>query len=64
MSTYWYIGTEIIKAYCYPLDYSNRSGVYTEANCQNKIIGYHVVVVVGYGTHNGLNYWVLYISIR
>jgi len=37
-----------------------RSGVYTEANCDKNIVGYHAMTVVGYGTLNGIPYWVRY----
>ena len=37
-----------------------RSGVYTEKNCNQNIVGYHAMTVVGYGTLNGIPYWVRY----
>ncbi|XP_057381634.1 uncharacterized protein LOC130704185 [Daphnia carinata] len=36
-----------------------RSGVYTEANCQSNIRGHHAVTLVGYGTANGMDYWII-----
>jgi hypothetical protein len=36
----------------------DRSGVYAEPNCQSGIISYHAITVVGYGTLNGVDYWV------
>ncbi|XP_046455084.1 zingipain-2-like isoform X2 [Daphnia pulex] len=36
-----------------------RSGVYVEPNCQSGIISYHAITVVGYGTLNGVDYWVI-----
>ena len=39
-----------------------RSGVYTEPNCGSNILGYHAITVVGYGTLNGLDYWVCYVN--
>ncbi|EFX84067.1 hypothetical protein DAPPUDRAFT_239330 [Daphnia pulex] len=38
---------------------SYKSGVYAEPNCQSGIIGYHAITVVGYGTLNGVDYWVI-----
>lgn len=35
-----------------------RSGVYTDKNCDKASIN-HGVVVVGWGTLNGINYWVV-----
>ena len=35
-----------------------RSGVYTDSNCGVSNLGYHAMTIVGYGTLNGLNYWV------
>jgi hypothetical protein len=43
------------KCFIYWLD---RSGVYTEPNCKTGIISYHAITVVGYGTLNGIDYWV------
>ena len=48
--------------YDYQLNYSLvtfRSGVYAEPNCRSKILGYHAITVVGYGTLNGVPYWVI-----
>jgi len=39
--------------------FSYSSGVYTEPNCGTNILGYHAMAVVGYGTLNGLNYWII-----
>nr|CAH0098611.1 unnamed protein product [Daphnia galeata] len=36
-----------------------RSGVYTDSNCGVSNLGYHAMTIVGYGTLNGLNYWVI-----
>ena len=36
---------------------ANRTGVFTDTSC-GKTDANHAVVVVGYGTLNGLNYWV------
>nr|CAH0107395.1 unnamed protein product [Daphnia galeata] len=38
---------------------SYKSGVYTEPNCKTGIISYHAITVVGYGTLNGVDYWVI-----
>ncbi len=35
-----------------------RSGVYTDVECDNENVN-HGVVVVGYGTENGIDYWVV-----
>ena len=34
-----------------------RSGVYTEVNCPTS--PNHGVIIVGYGSSNGLDYWVI-----
>ena len=52
--------------YDYQLNYSLvtfRSGVYAEPNCGAKILGYHAITAVGYGTLNGVPYWVRWIDI-
>ncbi len=36
----------------------NRNGVYTDAACDNLVVN-HGVVVVGYGTLNGINHWIV-----
>lgn len=39
--------------------YSYKSGVYAESNCNTNVLGRHAIVIVGYGTLNGVNYWVI-----
>ena len=39
-----------------------RSGIYTEPNCGTNILGRHAITVVGYGSLNGVQYWV-YINV-
>jgi C1A family cysteine protease len=36
----------------------NRSGVYNDIACDNKTVN-HAVVVVGWGTLNGVNHWIV-----
>jgi len=38
---------------------SYKSGVYAEPNCGAKILGYHAITAVGYGTLNGVPYWII-----
>ena len=38
--------------------FCNRNGVYAVTNCDENIIGYHAVTIVGYGTLKKINYWV------
>jgi C1A family cysteine protease len=39
------------------LFYSYKSGIYNEANCPINVT--HAVLIVGYGTENGVDYWIV-----
>jgi len=39
--------------------FSYKSGVYAEPNCGSNIVGYHAITAVGYGTLNGVPYWII-----
>lgn len=38
---------------------SYKSGVYAETDCKTKILGYHAITIVGYGTLNNVPYWII-----
>ena len=40
--------------------FASRSGVYNEPNCDKNILGYLTATVVGYGSLNNSNYWVIF----
>lgn len=39
--------------------YNYKSGVYAEPNCNTNVRGRHAIVIVGYGTLSGVNYWII-----
>ena len=42
----------------YPHFVSCRSGVYADSSCNTYARSRHAIVIVGYGTLNGVKYWV------